>query len=572
MGSRAGNQTRARVLAWLRRRDPEDLALGLPLAIAAVYLTRLAQTFQDRLTLLGGDSDAIAPLFIAATMDDVPDGDVHLGTLGNYIAVWYARATEWLPLHRELWQAIPAALWIASVAIVVWAAWRTVGKRPAVLTGVVGLCISPLLLYTLLTSSFHPWTLHSSAIAMGVVVFLALQTRMSARAVVVAVAAALALGAELASDRLVLLGSIGPLVLAGAGVAIRHPTRQGRMVGLIAGAVAVGALAISVGVTQIMEASGFFVKPRTEGWIDAHLFFSMAASFLDEALRMFNANFFGRPVTIESTLSFVTAIGVVVALAAPFIVLRRRVRQSQPGDTPQQLGRSAYIFFWAAAMAVVPLGAVASDQNVVAGARYVLPVLLGAAATVPLLPRSVTARYLVIAGVSVYAALGVLNLDMRGESPVRIRTAPTPPIGFDADDNLESSAGRIAIQANQLVSIADEEQAYIGYADYWEAASSSWSTKLRVKVFPIQYDCQRSDDVLCPHTFFVDGGWYVPRPGIRTFLIGPTPADDASYEPPASLGPPLSTHRLLSGARVYVYPYDIASKFPPFHLEPGEDI
>ena len=133
---------------------------------------------------------------------------------------------------------------------------------------------------------------------------------------------------------------------------------------------------------------------------------------------MLNGYFFGRSLSIESALTFAVALGVMVALVAPFIVLRRRLSEPQTA-TPLDLGRSAYVFFWAATMAIVPLAAVASDQNKVAGGRWLLPMLFAGAATVPLLARSVTARYLVIAGVSIYAVLGVLNIDMRGESPQR---------------------------------------------------------------------------------------------------------------------------------------------------------
>ena len=147
------------------------------------------------------------------------------------------------------------------------------GKHAAVLTGVLGLCASPLLLYLLFSSSYHPWTFYSPAIALGLLVFLSRQSGMSVRAWIVAVAGALALGGALASDRLVLLGSIGPLFLAGAGVAIRHPTRQGRMVGLVTSAVVAGAIAIGAAVlTPIMEAAGFVTSPRNERWTQADLF------------------------------------------------------------------------------------------------------------------------------------------------------------------------------------------------------------------------------------------------------------------------------------------------------------
>jgi len=514
--------------------------------IAVVYGVRLGQTFQDRLTAVGGDSDAINPLFIAATMDEVPDADIHMGTFGAYVTVWYARATEWLPFDREVWEAMPPILWIASLGLVVWAAWRSVGRWSAVLTGVLGFCVSAYVLFMLFTSSYHTWTLYSSAIAVGLLVFLTTQTAMNPRVWIVALAGTFVLGGALASDRLVLLSAIAPLVLAGAGVAIRHPTRQGRMVGLGAGAAAVGAIAIAAGVTQIMKASGFVTTPRSEGWIDAHLFFSQAAGFLEETLWMFNGHFLGRALSVESTLSFAIAVGVLVALIAPFIVLRRRQEGPQTTGTPRELGRSAYVFFWAATMAIIPLVAIASDQNVVGGARYILPVVFAAAATVPLLGRSVSARYLIIAGVSIYALLGALNLDLRGK-----------------DGDLQADAGRVAVQANELISIARQEQAYVGYAGYWDAAASSWSSKLQVQVFPVEHFCETADGVPCPYSFNVHAGWYVPRDDIRTFLIGPRPEDADSYEPPPSLGPPISTHRLLTGAHLYVYPYDIAARFPP---------
>ena len=542
-----------RLEAWVRNRDPDELALGLPLLIALIYLARLGQTFQERLTVVGGDSDAISPLFIAATIDEVPDADIHMAGFGHYLTLGYTRATEWLPFYREVWEITPVALWIASVALVVWAAWRTYGKWAAVLTGVLGLCVSPNLLYLLFSSSHHTWTLYASAIAIALVVFLTGQTRSGARVWIVAGAAALVLGGALASDRLVLLGAIGPLVLAGAGVAVRHPTSQGRMVGLVTGAVAIGAIAIAAGVTQVMEASGFVTFPRAEGWAEADQFVPHAGTYLEETFRMLNGHFFGQPLSIESTLAFATALGVVAALTAPFIVLRRRLHSPRSASTPLDLGRSAYAFFWAATMAIVPFAAIATDQDAGAGMRYLLPVLFAAAATLPLLARSVAARYVVVAGVSIYAVLGVLNIDVRGQW--------TP--GADPNDDLQSSAARIAIQANELTSIADRERAHIGYAGYWEAAAASWSTRMRVRVFPIDHDSDAADRVPRPNAFFVHGGWYVPRADVRSFLIGPTPEEDESYERPPGLGPPVSTHRLLSGAHLYVYPYDIASRLPP---------
>jgi hypothetical protein len=193
---------------------------------------------------------------------------------------------------------------------------------------------------------------------------------------------------------------------------------------------------------------------------------------------------------------------------------------------------------------------VATDQNVTGGGRYFLMVPFAAAAMAPLLAhRSATARYLVVAGVSIYALAGVLNLDQR-----------------DASLDLQADAGRVAIEANEVLSIARQEQTPVGYAGYFDAAETTWSTKFEVQVFPVQHSCEAGDGVPCPYPFNVHTGWYVPRDGVRTFLIGPADESAADYEPPAALGPPESTHRLLSGATLYVYPYDIASRLPPVEL------
>jgi hypothetical protein len=544
----------------MARSDSAQLALGLPIAIAGIYLVRLAQTFQERLTVVGGDSDAIIHLVIAATMDEVPDGQINNSTFGHYEIFAWTRATEWLPFYREVWEAIPEVLWMASLGVVVWAAWRSVGKWAAVLTGVIGLCVSPYLLYILFAPSFHPLTLYSSAVAVGLLVYLTTRARLDVRAWIVAVAATLLLGGAIAADRLVLVAAIGPFLFAGAGVALRHPARHGRKIALAVGLVAAGALAIAKGITAIMEASDFVTTPRTEAFEEAGLIFDKVSWFLQEALWMFNAHFLGRGLSFESALSFVVAVGAVVALIAPFVVLRRRLRDNDVVVSPQELGRSAYVFFWAATMAVVPTAVVFSDADVFA--HYFLPVLFAAAATVPLLARSVGTRFLVVAGVSTYAVLGVVNLDVRAK-----------------DGDLESHAARVATQANQLASIARQEQAYVGYAGYWEAGALSWSTKLQVKVFPIAHtatSCSPPDGTPCPFPINRHEGWYVARDGIRSFLIGPTPEGAPhpsiartepptvfaeSYEPPESFGPPLSTHRLFNGAELYVYPYDIAARF-----------
>ena len=58
---------------------------------------------------------------------------------------------------------MPFVLWMASLGLVVWAAWRTFGKHAAVLSGVLGLCVSP----TLALHALHVELPHVDALQLG---------------------------------------------------------------------------------------------------------------------------------------------------------------------------------------------------------------------------------------------------------------------------------------------------------------------------------------------------------------------------------------------------------------------
>jgi hypothetical protein len=123
------------------------------------------------------------------------------------------------------------------------------------------------------------------------------------------------------------------------------------------------------------------------------------------------------------------------------------------------------------------------------------------------------------------------------------------------------SAGTYALY-DQVADIARTEHLAIGYADYWDAAPLTWSTRFRLRVYPVQNCIPSSGPTLCWSSLHMISSWYVPRPRTRTFLI----TDSAQPSPPASaqanLGKPVAEYR-IGVLTMYVYSYDIASKMIP---------
>jgi hypothetical protein len=129
--------------------------------------------------------------------------------------------------------------------------------------------------------------------------------------------------------------------------------------------------------------------------------------------------------------------------------------------------------------------------------RYLVGLIYAAAALVPLLGAPGTLRRLAIsAGASVFAFTGLLSL-LQGT--VTANTGNFPSAGASA----------------QVARIARREHLTVGYAGYWDAAPITWATHLAVKVYPVQ-QCGAQ---LCQFNIHYISSWYVPRPGLRTFLI-----------------------------------------------------
>jgi hypothetical protein len=163
------------------------------------------------------------------------------------------------------------------------------------------------------------------------------------------------------------------------------------------------------------------------------------------------------------------------------------------------------------------------------------------AATVPLvLAGSQLGRLVASLGVAVVATTSLVNLADTGTSLSRPRPLVAPV-------------------ADRIVEIAKKQGARYGYADYWDASSLTWSTHMAVQVAPVS-QCVPPKTDLCPFWFNVNTNWYRPRPNSNTFVLRDS-RSNVRLELPRTLGSPYATYKLNAFITLYLYSYDVASRF-----------
>jgi hypothetical protein len=150
-------------------------------------------------------------------------------------------------------------------------------------------------------------------------------------------------------------------------------------------------------------------------------------------------------------------------------------------------------------------------------------------------------RSFAAAGIAVVATTSLVNLVDSGKALPR----PLPPVAAVAD---------------RIVAIAKKEGAVRGYADYWDAASLTWSTHGAVLVAPIAQCALPKPDV-CGFWFNVNTAWFRPLPNSNTFVLRDSLSQGVRQELPPSFGMPYATYKLGEFITMYLYSHDVAREF-----------
>jgi len=256
--------------------------------------------------------------------------------------------------------------------------------------------------------------------------------------------------------------------------------------------------------------------------------------------------FFGSSTTFGAWTVFASGILVAAALVLIPFELRRRAAAAPPRTPAGDPGlgpRFTYTVFWGSCLAATTAVYLATSAPVdVNGARYILAGYAAIAALLPLLAaRGPCWRLAVAAGVSVFALSAIYNL-------LNQSFAPGPPTPGDR-------------QAGELAAYARAEHVRYGYAGYWDAIELTWGTHFELPVFPV-VECNGTGPSLCSFATVHISSWYTTPASARSMLIvnaGQNAPAVTSVDP--ALGTPVAT-TTIGDLGVYVFPYNIATKFP----------
>jgi hypothetical protein len=528
------------------------LVWTIPFAIAVAYLVVFSVQLPHIVSELYWDSDYASGFTIPETLIKTGlHGRMAMASSGQWVSLWFGLLTGRLPLHRQVWEIAPAGVFVASVLIVGWAVWQVSNPRAAVLAVLIGCVASPLALTFFLAGETHNSAYLCTALLGGYLVWL---TKGQGRARVIALTVppllGVVVGVCLASDFLVAATGLIPLTLTAILAGLRRE-RRSRLVALSA----LTTLAVAVPIAKLTSAtmnSLGYLTIRTPTQVAPLGELPARAKLLFKGLKGLFNGYLGaeRPGTLHAELGFASDIVMCAALAAlvvvgtaflaKFIVSGARKGAEQ---TPGQQARSLHVIYWvsSAAAACGAFWIVAeTGGGTNAHEAYYGTVIFSVAAVVPLLlsARSVM-RWLIPTGASIYFAGSLVGLT----------------------SDYTNIAGWIARLAPEIAKVAQANHVTTGYGGWEEASSVTWNTRARVTVRPLMVCSNPAGANVCPFYIASVPSWYTPRQRDTFLLVD-------SEEPwvsslPTGLGKPSATYAFGS-MRMYIYPYDIASRLGPF--------
>jgi len=312
----------------------------------------------------------------------------------------------------------------------------------------------------------------------------------------------------------------------------------------IAVQVAVIALVGGAVLHHAMVRNGWTSLPFRVSFVSTSSLVHNVVLLLQAYTNLAGGNFFGTPVKFANSVTLASGLLFMAAFVCLPFELYRRAKRSPPAPVsldPASARRVAYATFWATSLAITTAAFVLSSVPVDANsARFLLAGYVGVGALLPLLAMR-GRRWLVsvTSGVCLFAIIASFQV---------IRNPFQPQLNFPTPQ-----------QAQALARFAKAEGVTHGYAGYWDAADLSWMSGFKVRVYPVSR-CTPRQLVICPYNIGISS-WYTPRRGARSMLIidhgiqlpllsAPDPTD----------GAPTAT-TTIGDLTVYVYPFDIASKF-----------
>ncbi|MHB8241821.1 MAG: hypothetical protein ACYDHN_07495, partial [Solirubrobacteraceae bacterium] len=349
-----------------------------------------------------------------------------------------------------------------------------------------------------------------------------------------------------ASDLLLAATAVIPLALTALIAGVQRD-RRSRLLALSAFTTIAVAVPVERYTAALMKAEGFLILPSPIHYATLSEL-PARAELLFKGMKALFGGYLGgteAPGTLHAELGI--ASDIVMSAALLLLVILAAVTaarfvwsglREKPTRTPLQLAQPLHIVYWVSA-AAVPSAAfwIAGEGPQTTHESYYATAIFAVAAIVPLLigARS-PARWLIPIGASVLFTAGLVGLSNDYVNITKV----------------------LATSAKNISRIARANHVQVGYTNFGDASGLTWGTHNRLLVRPVA-DCTNPQGVdLCPGFQAYVPSWYVPRPR-HSFLLVDNNGIEVRALPPG-LGKPLAAYSFES-MQMYVYPYDIASRF-----------
>jgi hypothetical protein len=360
---------------------------------------------------------------------------------------------------------------------------------------------------------------------------------------------AIVLGACLASDALLIVTGVAPLIATAVGAALR-PGRLAKSVALTAIGTVMAAVPIAFLTGALMRSAGYVTLPPPAklsplSELPEH------AQLLFEGFRELANGYLGShwPGTLHSPIGYACDVVMIAAVLAVLVIalrgavtfIRATVGRRMISD-PAELAYGLHTAYWVtSALAVCAAFVFSTTAGGTRHESYYATVIFSVAALLPLLARAGSrARWLVPAGACIFFLGGIVGLKR---------------------NYLQVSEPALSHYAGKIVALARANHLQTGYAGYWDASSLTWNSHEQVLVRPLEQCATPTTGLgICPFFLMRTPSWYVPQRRHTFLLVDPGQLYVTSL--PAGLGAPIATYA-VGPIRMYVYSYDIASRLGP---------
>ena len=273
------------------------------------------------------DGDVASAPVIGTLIAGAPSGrTVLLGQYPWYESLWMMELTRSLPGHREIWEAAPIVFTAGAYALLTAAVWWCFGRTRALLLAALLLSTTVELRAVLFTLDFHgEVVMHACVLAASLIVVLGAErlSGWTVAALALLVGAFTALG--VASDEIVLIGAILPMLLTGLALWVRRPQPRERRVALFAVGVCVIAVLVGELAALAMRHDRIIPAPYPLSFVALGRVLANVEIFAGAFTNLAGGNFFGAKASGAGYLTFAAGLLALAGLATAARWIWRRV-------------------------------------------------------------------------------------------------------------------------------------------------------------------------------------------------------------------------------------------------------